>query len=98
MSGRQTGRLVLAAVRGALLSYPSSHGRSFPKIGRLQGREDELCDPGLTGEPWAGHVQNLDAIRPDKLGKFLPRRLDSGMQMQERLSVLAGKIGLLRSA
>ena len=75
------------------------HGASFPEIGRLQGRADELRNPGLTGEPGTCHIQNLDAIRSDEGGECLPGRFDSGMQMQERLSVVAGKLGrFLRSA
>jgi len=55
------------------------HGASFPEIGRLQGRADELRNLGLTGEPEAGHVQNLDGICLDKGGEFLPRRSINGL-------------------
>ena len=78
---------------------PSSARRSFPQIGRFQGCQDEFRDPGLTGEPGAGHVKNLDAIRPDEGREFLPRCFDSGMKVEERLAVFAGELGrLLRSS
>jgi hypothetical protein len=51
----------------------------YPKICRFQGRNDEFHDPGLNGSARAGHIQNLDAIRPDEGSKFLPRRLETGM-------------------
>jgi len=47
-------------------------------------RYDEFRDRGLTGVPWPDHVQNLDAMRLDETGEFLPRRFDTGMRMQER--------------
>ena len=66
--------------------------------GRLQGRDDEFRDPGLTGEPRSGHVKNLDAIRPDEGREFLARSFDSGMKEEERLAVFARELGrLLRS-
>lgn len=87
---------MLAVAPTAPLRGLTSHAGSFPQIGRLQGRDDEFRDPGFTGEPGTGHVQNLDAICPDEGREFLARRFDSGMQ--ERITVFAGKIGrLLRS-
>ena len=72
---------------------------SLPQIGRLQGREDEFRDPGFTGEPRAGHVQNLDAVGSDEGGEFLAGRFDTGMEMQERLPMFASDFSrLLRSA
>jgi len=54
-----------------------SHGRSFSQIGRLLGRKNELRHPGLTGEPWPGHVQNLGAIFRMKAARPRPFR-DAG--------------------
>ena len=63
------------------LKCPAVLRRSFPQIGRFQGRDDEFRDPGLAGEPGAGHVKNLDAIRPDEGGDapaFRFRDADAG--------------------
>jgi len=83
--------LVLAVGPAALLRGPTSHGDHSRRLAAFRAATTNSAILGLPEKPGTGDIQNLDAICPDEGREFLTRRVDTGMQMQERLAMLRVK-------